>query len=305
MGNGRFSAVCMVFLSATFSAVAQTRTVTGANPAPRVNITTGQECLTCHTTVVNAFPTTVHGKSAQLLKGTSRAANCESCHGDGAKHSESGNPRDTLTPMERPAEEANAMCLTCHSQDQTHANFRGSPHDRRDMRCVACHNEHNPKSAEKLLSKVNNIELCVSCHKDKRKALLQRSTHLFRTEHRDQKMGCTSCHNPHGGETRTMLVSSSTNELCYNCHTEKRGPFLWEHAPGRSDCNTCHVPHGSNNPTLLKARVTVLCQNCHMHMLWRHQTVAGYDISSFNKGCVNCHSQVHGSNHPSGKTFTR
>jgi len=265
-------------------------------------ILTGQECLECHKDVVQAFPLTVHGKTARFLKGT-QAADCETCHGDGAKHKESGRPRDILSPGKMPAEQATEMCLACHSRDRTHASWGGNAHDRRDMTCASCHNEHHPKSRQKLLAKVNEIELCVDCHTDKRKAMLQRSTHLFRTEHRGVKVGCASCHNPHGGETRTMLVAGSTNELCYNCHAEKRGPFLWEHAPGRSDCNTCHMPHGSNNPSLLKARITVLCQSCHMHMLWRHQTVAGYDISSFNKGCANCHSQVHGSNHPSGKTF--
>ena len=35
------------------------------------------------------------------------------------------------------------------------------------------------------------------------------------------------------------------------------------------------------------------------------QTVAGFDIFTFNKGCVNCHTQVHGSNHPAGKALAR
>ncbi len=231
------------------------------------------------------------------------ASTCDTCHGDGALHSKTSKIEDIVNPPRLPAAQASEMCLKCHARDQTHADWRGSQHDRKAISCVSCHNEHHPKSREKLLAKRTDMELCLSCHQDKRKATLQRSTHLFRTEHRDVKLGCASCHNPHGGEGRSMLAASSTNQLCYSCHAEKRGPFLWEHAPGRSDCNTCHVPHGSNNPNLLKARTSVLCQSCHMHMLWRHQTVAGYDISSFNKGCVNCHSQVHGSNHPSGKTL--
>jgi hypothetical protein len=33
--------------------------------------------------------------------------------------------------------------------------------------------------------------------------------------------------------------------------------------------------------------------------------VAGFDVFTYNKGCVNCHTQIHGSNHPSGRAFTR
>ncbi|MBI2688447.1 MAG: DmsE family decaheme c-type cytochrome [Acidobacteria bacterium] len=263
----------------------------------------GGKCSECHLDVVNSFLLGPHGKAAKFVKG-SQASTCDTCHRDGARHSQTSRPSHIANPPKLPAAEANAMCLGCHSNDQTHFAWRGNAHERKNMSCVSCHSEHHPKSAAKMLAKRTELELCFTCHQDKRKATLQRSTHLFRTEHNDVKLACASCHNPHGGEGRTMLVASSINALCYDCHAEKRGPFLWEHAPGRSNCNSCHIPHGSNNPSLLKARTTVLCQQCHIHMLWRHQTVAGYDISSFNKGCVNCHSQIHGSNHPSGKTLT-
>jgi DmsE family decaheme c-type cytochrome len=171
------------------------------------------------------------------------------------------------------------------------------------MNCNSCHSTHHAKAESMLRTSV--LELCFSCHKDIQKALHQRSTHLFRTEQQVAKLDCTSCHDAHGGQGRKMLVASSTNQVCYTCHAEKRGPFLWEHPPVREDCFTCHVPHGSNQLSLLRTRSHMLCQQCHMNMLWRHQTVAGFDIFTFNRGCVNCHSQVHGSNHPSGKGFTR
>ena len=86
-------------------------------------------------------------------------------------------------------------------------------------------------------------ETCFRCHSNIRKAQYQRSTHLFRTENHAMKVSCVSCHNPHGGEGRKMLVASSTNETCYQCHAEKRGPFLWEHAPVQENCMTCHSAH--------------------------------------------------------------
>ena len=291
-----------------------------AAPLPAVAI--GQECLKCHVDTTRSFAISTHGKAAQFLKGT-QSATCDTCHGDGAKHVASGRPRDIQTPDKLPAARVSEMCLTCHNRDQSHISWQGSPHDRKDMSCLSCHMEHHgpggriltrtgapatplmrAEVSQKLLKQTAQ-ETCLNCHKDKRKATLQRSSHLIATEHGDTKISCTSCHNPHGGEGPKMLKASSTTQLCYECHSEKRGPFLWEHPPARENCNSCHVPHGSNNPNLLKARTNVLCQTCHMHMLWRHETVAGFDIFTFNKGCVNCHSQVHGSNHPSGKAFTR
>ncbi len=271
---------------------------------PAAATVTGQRCIRCHREVVSSFGEAAHGKAAAFLK-DSRNVTCETCHGDGAKHIESAEPKDIASPPKMPVAQVNATCLTCHANSRKHLQWRGSAHDRQDMSCTSCHSDHHPKSAAKMLVTRTEQDLCISCHTERRKAIFQRSTHLFRTDHKDAKMECSSCHNPHGGEGKAMLQAASTNKLCYSCHADKRGPFLWEHAPVRENCLVCHDPHGSNQQQLLKTRSTQLCQSCHINMLWRHQTVAGHDVFTFNKGCQNCHSQVHGSNHPSGKTFTR
>jgi predicted CXXCH cytochrome family protein len=316
------SAIVLITITCTM-AVAQPRAVEQPKLESRPDsVVTGQACMKCHEDVTKAFAVTPHGKTAQFMKGA-QATSCDTCHGDPTRHNQSGNPGHISSPTKVPAAQASLMCLTCHSRNETHVSWQGSAHDRKDMTCVSCHKEHHPAPSARLLMrsglrstpmmqarvtekllKLPDQELCLSCHKEKRKAILQRSSHLFATERGDAKVTCTSCHNPHGGEGKAMLAATSKTQLCYGCHAEKRGPFLWEHTPARENCNTCHVPHGSNNPTLLKARTTVLCQQCHMHMMWRHQTVAGYDMFTFNKGCNNCHSQIHGSNHPSGKALT-
>jgi predicted CXXCH cytochrome family protein len=316
------STVLLITISSAIGA-AQPQAVAQQDQKSRLTtVVIGQECLQCHRDLTQAYAVSPHGKVAQFLKGAD-AITCDTCHGDPTRHNVNGNPGRISSPYKLPTAEANALCLKCHSRDESHAGWLGSPHDRNDMSCVSCHREHHVGSdrlltrtggpptplmltqvSEKLLKQTEQ-ELCLSCHKDKRKATLQRSTHLFSTEHGDTKVTCTSCHNPHGGEGRRMLADSSITQLCLQCHAEKRGPFLWEHPPVRENCNTCHVSHGSNNPHLLKARSTVLCQSCHMHMMWRHQTVAGFDIFTFNQGCNNCHANIHGSNHPSGKAFTR
>ena len=77
------------------------------------------------------------------------------------------------------------------------------------------------------------------------------------------KLSCTDCHNPHGSTTSPLLKADSVNEVCYSCHAEKRGPFLFEHSPVRESCLNCHSPHGSDFEALLNVPRPMLCQQCH------------------------------------------
>ncbi len=79
---------------------------------------------------------------------------------------------------------------------------------------------------------------------------------------REGKMTCTSCHNPHGTVTPSLLRENSLNDTCYRCHTEKRGPFLWTHPPVQESCANCHNPHGSNHESMLIIANPRLCQQC-------------------------------------------
>jgi DmsE family decaheme c-type cytochrome len=118
-------------------------------------------------------------------------------------------------------------------------------------------------------------------------------------------MACTSCHNPHGTVTAKLVDANTVNEKCYSCHAEKRGPFLWEHAPVTESCLNCHSPHGSINPNMLTVAPPRLCQQCHVPN--RHPTQPQNPQARFViwQSCMNCHPQVHGSNHPAGMTLNR
>jgi DmsE family decaheme c-type cytochrome len=179
-------------------------------------------------------------------------------------------------------------------------------HDTRNLSCVTCHSVHSPKSETAQLKTETEIGTCIQCHKAQ-VLKVQRVTHM---PVREGKMTCTSCHNPHGSTNVRMLkVGNWINESCVSCHTEKRGPFLWEHAAGRESCITCHDPHGSSNDRLLVAKLPMLCQRCHIGT--RHpstiydKAVAQTSNRLFNRGCVNCHANIHGSNHPAGNAFLR
>ncbi|MEW6126859.1 MAG: DmsE family decaheme c-type cytochrome [Acidobacteriota bacterium] len=284
-------------------------------------------CASCHEQIAQGFVKTVHGKAkkhAALVKtgnaSSEAAVSCQSCHGDGTEHIANGGDATKIkNPAKLNAAEASKNCSQCHSQNNEHAVWRGSKHEAAGLSCLSCHSAHHSPVAKfsesklfasaeaetKLLKKNSQAETCFQCHTELRKAQFQRSTHLFRNENLEHKITCSTCHEPHGSIGEKMMRTATANETCYQCHTEKRGPFLFEHSPVRENCGSCHKAHGSNNAALLAAKTPMLCQQCHIQ--GRHQTVAGVSNSVFTsgRGCVQCHPQVHGSNHPSGINLQR
>lgn len=303
---------------------------TAAKNAPGTSDYVGSDaCRTCHEDQFNRFKRTVMGKV--FLNGPRTPVEkqvCESCHGPGKAHVEAGGGKDTVVvrfakDSRNTAEEQNAACLQCHAKGNR-LFWRGSQHESRGLKCVDCHEVMQTPAAEAFaetrftsaLTDVKQLkktqpEVCLQCHQ-MRRAQLQRSSHM---PFREGKVTCTSCHNPHGTPNPKLLIQSTLNENCYSCHAERRGPFLWEHPPVLENCGNCHEPHGSTNPQLLKVRAPRLCNQCHINSGHPAQpfavfapngvSPAGFATRILNRGCTNCHAQIHGSNHPSGMTFLR
>jgi DmsE family decaheme c-type cytochrome len=208
---------------------------------------------------------------------------------------------DSVTP----ANEQNEMCLDCHEGDSGFG-WHGGPHDDNQITCAGCHSIHS--SRDPVLSIATQPDVCFGCHQTERTDTVKPYSHPLRVG----KMSCTACHSPHGATVELQLVRQTVNETCYQCHAEKRGPFLWEHAPVPEDCSQCHTPHGSIHPGMLTQRAPLLCQSCHSQA--GHPSFAyGPDglapatpsVYLLAQSCMNCHSQVHGSNHPSGSKLMR
>jgi DmsE family decaheme c-type cytochrome len=206
---------------------------------------------------------------------------------------------------DEPVSVQNGMCLQCH-QGNHRIEWQGSAHQANDVACASCHTIHT--AHDPVIDRVTQPDVCYKCHLKERADFFKPSNHPVRFG----QLGCSDCHAVHGGGTSTLLLRPTLNETCYTCHADKRGPFLWEHAPASEDCTLCHTPHGSIHPALLKKRPPLLCQQCHSQM--GHPSVARttQGLPSGNPSgfllagsCTNCHSQVHGSNHPSGVKLMR
>ncbi len=285
-------------------------------PDPGAGYAGDAQCRSCHSVEASHWDRTLHAAAFAHPRSELELRTCESCHGPGLRHV--GSPTSativsfTRDSTQTPAQ-MNAMCLSCHGGGPL-LHWIGSAHELRDLACSDCHNPMAQQSAQSLLRLENVNRTCLSCHQAQR-AEFRRRSHMPLLE---GKLSCADCHAPHGSATDPLLAADHVNELCTRCHAEKRGPFLWEHAPVRDSCLNCHRAHGSNHEKLLVTALPLLCQECHSPidlpnaghpagLLTAENVPAGVapDERLANRGCANCHSQVHGSNHPSGPRLHR
>jgi DmsE family decaheme c-type cytochrome len=285
-----------------------------AAPAPpaKAAASADTKCADCHGDIVEAFAKNPHARYSGKGKKPDPNDICSTCHGDGAKHMESGGDK-TLISVPKGAVGAQD-CLSCHENIPAFANggtdsfshgvqdsLTNSVHaNSAAVNCLTCHSMHKsaPKS-EHLLAAAPG-ELCATCHTTQSAAFANKP-YVHRLDRGG--MTCLDCHSPHARKGQTVKMTTQGELPCLNCHSEMRGPFVFQHVTGSGgDCLSCHQPHGSNNPNmLLWARVDQLCLSCHSQTggpkTYGSQPPSFHDLTSPRyRNCTTCHVAVHGSN---------
>jgi DmsE family decaheme c-type cytochrome len=308
--------------SASAAQAAQAAKPAPIQVAPHGEYAGTEKCLACHEDSGAALKTGAHSRSFRAGTPTSpkgcqachaeTKANlgCEGCHGPGKAHVDADGDKTKIKSFKSlKAQDASAVCSSCHFRTQ-HALWAGSQHDQRNVGCTGCHSIHAPKG-DKQLKAVDEMQLCAGCHR----SIVNKQLKFHHMAVREGKLTCASCHNVHGtSNVKLLKVGGTVSESCVSCHAEKRGPMLWEHAPVAEDCALCHTAHGSVRPALLTKSPPLLCQQCHTTA--GHPSVArtGAALPGGTAGgtgfliagsCTNCHTQVHGSNHPAGSKLMR
>ena len=260
------------------------------NPADFVGAET---CAPCHADESNKFGSNPHARLAQEHGG--KGVTCESCHGPGKAHVDSGGDATKIFQFSKATPKAiDDKCLSCHADG--HANFERSSHGASGVSCTSCHSTHAFQNEEHML-KVDEPKLCYGCHTDAKAAFAQPFHHKVN----EGLMKCSDCHNPHGTfEDKLLKSSADQNAVCTKCHTETAGPFVYEHPPLKTEgCTSCHFPHGSPNPRLLtRNNVNSLCLQCHTASInfTAPGTPSFHNQANQYQACTVCHVQIHGSN---------
>ncbi|OGA99697.1 MAG: cytochrome C [Burkholderiales bacterium RIFCSPHIGHO2_12_FULL_61_11] len=275
------------------------------------------KCTRCHDEADSPELLAI-GKTKHGVRADGRTPSCTSCHGESQPHqAQKGKVAPDVVfkkgayAVSEPAK-LNEACLSCHDKDAKRSHWEGSVHQSRDVACSSCHQVHTAQ--DKVRDKLTQPEVCFACHKEQRTQINKPSRHPIP----EGKMSCSDCHNPHGSVGPKLMKRDSVVETCYTCHMEKRGPFVHNHEPVSEDCSNCHNPHGTVVESLLKARPPFLCQQCHtphgpfIPQLLGQQAVPNTATQSARsttnltqgRSCLNCHTQVHGTNNPANTNPT-
>jgi DmsE family decaheme c-type cytochrome len=261
-----------------------------------------ETCKTCHEDMpvrgfFKSYEDSPHYVTTLDTKKGPEWHGCEACHGPGKEHVEGGGDKTKIFTFKGASAKAiSARCLDCHQYGEEQGNFARSVHLQNGVGCTDCHDPHHAKEKDFLL-KAKQPTLCYGCHLDKD----QQFNRPFHHRVNEGLVKCTDCHNPHGGFlTRQLRATASQDQVCFKCHTDKAGPFVYEHKVVKVEgCASCHTPHGSSNPRLLKrAQVNLLCLECHAFSA----DVGPAAIPTFHnqsqkyQACTMCHTAIHGSN---------
>src|SRR5260370_6883048 len=92
-------------------------------------------------------------------------------------------------------------------------------------------------------------QLCYGCHLETK----QQFNRAFHHRVNEGMVQCSDCHNPHGGFlTRQLRATASQDLVCYKCHSDKAGPFVYEHETAKIEGGLPGpTPHASTTATLL------------------------------------------------------
>jgi predicted CXXCH cytochrome family protein len=229
---------------------------------PGANYIGSKECEQCHQEIYQDFKTADH--SLLTLGGPNTLnAGCESCHGPGSLHAESGG--ETKTPL---------------------AFASGRP-------------QANTHGANVTLPVARNVEeVCFTCHGNVRGEFSLASHHPVP----EGKMSCTECHSPHKGLARAggSTALRGQDATCLKCHPAQSGPYVFEHEAMHEGCTSCHGAHGTVNAKMLTARDSNLCLKCHFQQVSGGQLrIGGADhtvrVQQGTCWTAGCHEAVHGS----------
>ena len=264
------------------------------------------ECVACHEDVVKGFAKSSHGRTFAADKDY-QGSSCTSCHTDAREHAESGGDKKPLSLTKGATAEANASCLSCHAGHKKQALWEGSAHQLAGLKCASCHDVHKmhigtPEQQKTLPGRDRDHEEVPRVPRrpagepapafeppDARRA---DGVHLLPQPARD---GGREAHRPGLGERALLLLPPEhAGPLPLGALAGARGLPAPATARTARTTRRCSRPASRSSASPATSRGGTRRWPGYPAAIWQG-----------NKACLNCHQNIHGSNHPSGPLFQR
>jgi len=177
--------------------------------------------------------------------------------------------------------ESSELCKMCHNYDNIkdcstcHANKLKNKFVHGPVASMSCNQCHDKNNFFSLIQPITNK--CFSCHDD-----FNKKFYNYKFVHGPVGAGlCTTCHDPHSSKNN-MMLNDEINELCNNCHTDKRnGVHILR------NFNTSIHPTSDKYITALKEPLS--CASCHDPHYGNTKSLFRFGAKDFLTLCIKCH----------------
>lgn len=182
------------------------------------------DCFFCHNSYPAVADDSFYGDAVyppQLPEGI----DCQRCHGPGGLHAKSGAPEQIINPARLPPARAMEVCLQCHLQSTSRALPYSVLHLDRGV--------FSYRAGEPLAEYANHFDEQTAGGKFEiaHAAYRLRQSRCFLAS---DKLGCTTCHDPHHVERGPQRASKA----CRTCHAAKADAAH----RAATECVSCHMP---------------------------------------------------------------
>jgi predicted CXXCH cytochrome family protein len=188
-------------------------------------------------------------------------------------------------------------CVKCHSEEPAQITANGASH-KTEINCLECHRGHRPSSP-------NNIPQCSECHSGNAHYEVSEPCLSCHNPHQplkisivgEQKQVCVSCH----ADPEKQMVDNPTQHAtfsCNFCHADTHGNIpecVSCHEPHsatmtQADCAACHKAHMPLAVSFPDSTASELCAACHDTVL---ATLSASKTKHSQLLCATCHAGKH------------
>ncbi len=275
--------------------------------------TGSMRCLSCHPLRDQLLASSVHAS----LSSSQSQIGCETCHGNGSLHVQSGGLARMITRPDR-ARDGQQTCRSCHL-DVDGKDFHWQAGDRpllsTNLRCTSCHRVHvphtsmpgvDPGSGEQDARREASNRLCAGCHAPAFDVLRGTIHESLGMPNGLLSQGCGACHEgaeqhaASGGHRQLVesLAGSSAETqqaTCMPCHqASARHAGTGSHHRREVSCLSCHSPAAAKGA--LREDAHKNCQQCHSGIAAQFRQPNHHPIPEGRMFCADCHD-AHSARH--------